>query len=136
MQQPVRAYHLIVTAYGFWLPNDPRGSWSDFVRAWELMRFGDATKVSTRRSLAGVRHDRDSRLEAKRMLARDAVSFSGRQAIAIADGFRRWSESSGAKILACSILPEHVHMVIARHRYKIERVANFLKGEATKSLTT
>jgi len=23
--------HLILTAYGFWLPNDPRGSWSDFV---------------------------------------------------------------------------------------------------------
>ena len=22
-----------MTAYGFWLPNDPRGSWSEFVRA-------------------------------------------------------------------------------------------------------
>ena len=32
----VLAYHLILTNYGFWLPNDPRGSWSEFVRAWEL----------------------------------------------------------------------------------------------------
>ena len=35
--------HVIITAYGFWLPNDPRGSWSDFVGAWELLRFGRAT---------------------------------------------------------------------------------------------
>lgn len=131
---PVRAYHLILTAYGFWLPNDPRGSWSDFVRAWELTRFGDATKVSTRRSLAKAPHSREQRLEAKQALVRDAVSFSGRQAVAIADGFRKWNELSGGKIFACSILPEHVHLVIARHRFEIERVANRMKGEATKSL--
>ena len=40
MSRYVRAYHLIITTYGFWLPTDPRGSWSDFVRAWELFRFG------------------------------------------------------------------------------------------------
>ena len=32
------AYHVIFGMYGFWLPNDPRGSWSDFVAAWELFR--------------------------------------------------------------------------------------------------
>ncbi len=42
------AYHVILSAYGFWLPNDPRGSWSDFVWSWELAKFGPATKVSTR----------------------------------------------------------------------------------------
>jgi hypothetical protein len=34
------AAHIIFTAYGFWLPNDPRGSWSEWVAAWELFRFG------------------------------------------------------------------------------------------------
>src|SRR5256885_9336243 len=33
-------------------PNDPRGSWSDFVRSWELFRYGPATKTTERRSLA------------------------------------------------------------------------------------
>lgn len=28
--------HIILSAYGFWLPNDPRGPWSDFVGAYEL----------------------------------------------------------------------------------------------------
>jgi len=24
---PIIAYHIVFGAYGFWLPNDPRGSW-------------------------------------------------------------------------------------------------------------
>lgn len=32
----VLGFHVIFSAYGFWLPNDPRGSWSDWVRKWEL----------------------------------------------------------------------------------------------------
>ena len=51
----VLAYHVIFGAYGFWLPNDPRGSWSDFVGAWELLRFGKATKTTERRSVAPCR---------------------------------------------------------------------------------
>ena len=39
----VHGYHVILPMYGFWLPNDPRGSWSDFVRKWELVRFGRAS---------------------------------------------------------------------------------------------
>ncbi|MEX2215722.1 MAG: hypothetical protein WD768_16545 [Phycisphaeraceae bacterium] len=84
----VIAYHLILTAYGFWLPNDPRGSWSDFVRAWELFRFGGpATKVNTRRSLAHQPHDRAKRKELNDHLARPPVLFNGLQARAIARGF-------------------------------------------------
>jgi REP element-mobilizing transposase RayT len=37
-------------------------------------------------------------------------------------------------IWACSILPEHVHLVIAHHTYKVEQIAALLKGEATKEL--
>jgi hypothetical protein len=35
----VIASHVIVGMYGFWLPNDERGSWSDFIGSWELLRF-------------------------------------------------------------------------------------------------
>jgi REP element-mobilizing transposase RayT len=37
-------------------------------------------------------------------------------------------------VYACSILPEHLHMVIARHTCRIEQVANLLKGAATREL--
>ena len=41
----IHGYHVILPMYGFWLPNDPRGSWSEFVRKWELTRFGDGTQT-------------------------------------------------------------------------------------------
>src|SRR5438309_2326166 len=42
MQQPiVIAYHLIWTAYGWWLPNDPRGSGSNTIRNDILAELGD-----------------------------------------------------------------------------------------------
>ncbi len=77
----VLAYHAIFGAYWFWLPNDPRGSWSDFVGSWELVRFGKATKTNSRVSVAGVTHDFHLRTEAKRALKHPPVQFSGRQAL-------------------------------------------------------
>ena len=62
----VRWYHLIVTGYGFWLPNDPRGSWTDFVGSWEIYKFGTGTKTTETRSLAHDPHDVELRLAAKR----------------------------------------------------------------------
>ncbi len=130
----VNAYHVIFSAYGFWLPNDPRGSWSEYVRHWELLCFGKATKTDTRRSLAAVAHDRAGRQGAKRTIQHEPVAFSGRQALAIGIGFCNAIARSGYRFYACAILPEHVHAVIARGRYNIEYVVGQLKGEATKQL--
>ena len=131
----VKAYHLIFCAYGFWLPNDPRGSWSDFVGAWELLRFGPATKTDTRRSVAGVAHDRVVRQAAKCELKHPPVHFTGIQALSIGRGFAGFAQRSGLNVLACSILPEHVHMVVSRHRYQAEQIANLLKGAASRQLS-
>jgi REP element-mobilizing transposase RayT len=130
----VLAHHLIITTYGFWLPNDPRGSWSDFVRAWELLEFGPATKTTERRSVAREPHDRAERLEAKQHLSRPPVNFTGLHARAVARGFHDYVNRSRCTIYACSILPCHCHLVIARHCYPIERVSQQLKGAATRQL--
>ena len=131
----IHGYHVVLPHYGFWLPNDPRGSWSDFVHRWELVRFGSST-----RSLDQRRLDQLTEAElAVREAARNSLKFppvrvNGQQALAIAHGFARQSEQSGYSVWACSILPEHTHLVIARHRYKVEQVANLLKGQATRVL--
>jgi len=130
----VIGFHVILTAYGFWLPNDPRGSWSDFVGAWELVRFGRATKTDERRSLAGEPHDRRASARAKKVLKYPAVRFTGRQASAIGRGFGALVNRSALSICACSILPEHTHLVVEQHRYPIEQIANLLKGAATRQL--
>jgi len=130
----VLAYHIVFTAYGFWLPNDPRGSWSDFVRAWELRRFGPATHTHSPRSVAYDPHDRALRLVAKTALRYPAVSFTGVQGRAIARGVRDAIIRSRFVLYACSILPEHVHLVVKRHRYEIEEVRDQIKGQASKAL--
>jgi REP element-mobilizing transposase RayT len=126
--------HVIFGAYGFWLPNDPRGSWSDFVGSWELFRFGPATKVETRVSLAHEPHDRAARLAAKEALQRPAVQFTGVQARAVGHGFAESVRKGSVTVWACSIMPEHVHLVIARHWVKVEHISNLMKGAATRAL--
>ena len=130
----VLASHLIITAYGFWLPNEDRGSWSDFVGSWELWKFGDATKVNTRISRAHIEHDRRRREEARAALKYPPVQFNGVQARAIARGFAEYVNRSNLLVWACAILPEHVHMVVARSGRKIESIANQLKGAATRQI--
>ena len=130
----VLAYHVIFGAYGFWLPNDPRGSWSDYVRAWELFQAGTATKTTARSSVAGIAHDSRLRYRTKEKLKPPAVAFNGHQALAIAQGFQRMAAKAGYEVFACSILPQHVHMVLRRHIYKVEQVVRLLKAEASSKL--
>jgi REP element-mobilizing transposase RayT len=134
-KRPIIAYHVIFTAYGFWLPNDPRGSWTDFVGSWELFRYGAATKTDTRRSVASTPHDRESRMQAKQALKYPPVKFDGYQALQIAKGFAHMVEKSACVFYACAILPDHVHLVLAKHRYKVEQMVNLLKGEASRALS-
>jgi len=130
----ILAYHAIFSAYGFWLPNDPRGSWSDFVRSWELFRFGKATKVNVRYSVARAEHNVAERLRAKASLKYAPVAYTGRQARAIGRGFAMAVSEGKYVVHACSILPEHVHLLIARHERGIERIVGHLKARATQRL--
>jgi REP element-mobilizing transposase RayT len=130
----ILASHVIFGTYGFWLPNDPRGSWSDFVGRWELTRFGKATTVTTHRSLARVAHDRPLREAAKQALLFPSVKFTGAQALAGGQGFIKAIEDASYTIFACAILPEHVHLVVCRHARKPRKIVGHLKARATRQL--
>ncbi len=62
------------------------------------------------------------------------VVMDGQQARAVARGIAAQTTASGYRIHACAILPDHVHLVVARHRYHAEQVMNLLKGAATRQL--
>jgi REP element-mobilizing transposase RayT len=132
----VVAYHVIFTTYGFWLPNDPRGSGSDEVRSEPLQPFGEATKVSHSRSVASKPHDRRRRLAAKAALKYPEVVFTGRQAQSVGTGFGGMVRKAGYVVHACTILPQHAHLVVARHRYSVEQVGRLLRQAATARLLT
>src|SRR3989442_13839017 len=75
---PVLAYHVVFSAYGHWLPNDPRGSGSKYVGSKDLRPFGPATYLEDRTwSVAGKPHDRAKRKAAKHALQRPPGLFNG-----------------------------------------------------------
>jgi REP element-mobilizing transposase RayT len=129
-------YHFIFSAYGFWLPNDPRGSWSDTIRVYDLFQFGPATKTDSTESVAHAKHDRALRLKAKDALRYDPVHFTGIQARAIATGFAVAAHEANYKIYALAILPDHAHAVLGPHDYHVDRIAAHMKAKATMQLNS
>lgn len=128
----IHGYHVILPMYGVWLPNDPRGSWSDTIYNWELLRYGKPQRSLDRKSLVQLsKQQLAQRAAAQRNLRYPVVQLNGLQAKSIADGFAETVHKNGYTVWACAILPQHIHLVLARHTYKVEQMATLLKGGAT-----
>jgi REP element-mobilizing transposase RayT len=130
----VLGYHCIFGFYGFWLPNDPRGSGSNYVARWELLRYGPATKTLGRRSVAHRPHDQSRRIAAKSALRYPAVEITGRQAVTVVSGFCKAAQEGQYSIHACAVMPNHVHLVIGRHGRPIRKIVGHMKARATRML--
>lgn len=130
----VEAYHVVMTCYGFWLPNDERGSGSRYVGSKSLYKFGKATHVDSQWSVAHQPYNKALRLEAKKNLKYPPVALNGLRARAVGRGFSSYIEKSGLVVYACAILPDHVHLVIERYRLTIEQIMIKLKAAATMQL--
>lgn len=132
---PRLALHLIWGCYGFWLPNDPRGSWSIYVGSRDLYEIGGgATKVATTRSLASRSHDRELRIQTKRAMKDLPVRLDGAQARFAALGIADAAAEAGLSILALAVMPDHVH-VVSDNRGEDARVSvGRLKSGATRRL--
>jgi REP element-mobilizing transposase RayT len=131
---PVLAFHIVVSTYGFWLPNDPRGSNSARVGTYHLRPFGPATHTSSTRSVAGAAHDRTARLAAKQSLQYDPVRFRGAHLDLVLAGFQEALDATGAGVHAGVIQPDHVHLILPRHHYDIERLVGQMKARASRTL--
>jgi REP element-mobilizing transposase RayT len=127
----ILAFYSIFSLYGFWMPNDPRGSGSDYVASWELFRYGSATKTDSRHSVAAVPHDVVLRRAAKGALQHPPVLLNDRQIDLAVDGFARACAQSGYRLYACAVMPDHAHVVIGRHHRNIRQIVGHLKGQAT-----
>jgi len=130
----ILAHHSIFSMYGFWLPNDPRGSGSDYIAAWELFRYGPATKTTSRRSVAAAPHGRAGRLAAKGALHYPPVEIVGEQAVTIVAGFAQTCREGGYQVHACAVLPEHIHLVVGAHARSIRVIIGHMKSRATRLL--
>ena len=125
--------HLVWGCYGFWLPNDPRGSWSRYVGGRRLYDAGGgATTVSTRRSLAKDHHDRRLRTLTKAQLADPPVRLSGTQAREAALGVAAAAGELGLAVWAMCVMPDHVHLVCPESGHDAKLLIGRLKSFATR----
>lgn len=129
------ATHCIWGAYGFWLPNDPRGSGSNFVGSYKLWQAaGNATPVDSTHSVAHQPHDRTRRLAAKVVLQKPPMLFTAAQIAAIVQGFTNTVTDAHYIIYACAIMPDHVHVVLGHDEFESKKVVTHLKSFGTKEI--
>ena len=125
----VIAYHLVWTTYGWWLPNDPRGSSSHAIRNDVLAELGDLHHGRKKVQPAG-RVIRGFYESAAELLTHPLVTFDGAARELIASGFADAIARHRYTCYACAIMPDHAHALIRKHKHQAEQMIANLQRES------
>lgn len=126
-------YHLIWTAYGWWLPNDPRGSSSHEIRVERIAELGELhygrkiVQPSSPELRLFYEH-------ARQALKHDLLSFTPEDTATIAAAFAAVMEAQKYTCYACAIMRDHVHLLIRRHRDWAEVMLEHLQAASRERL--
>ena len=126
-------YHTIFTTYGTWLPNDPRGSFSHEIYSRALQALGPI-QYGRRNPQPGRAILRRFWTAAEPKLSRRAYFIDDRTRAVVGRGFAKVVDRLGLNIFACSVMNDHVHLLIGRSKYRIEYLVGQFKGAATHAL--
>lgn len=126
MRSYVIAYHLIWTAYGTWLPNDPRGSTSRSVAGKKIFDLGPlhyGRRVVQPAPI--VVHEFKNR--AREQLLFPVIELDGEATRVVAEAFAETIVTESYTCYACAIMPDHVHLVVRKHKHRAEEMINRLQ---------
>jgi REP element-mobilizing transposase RayT len=124
----VIAYHLVWTGYGWWLPNDPRGSMSGCIRNDVLKELGEL-HYGRKRIQPASRQIRAFYNSADPLLKFPQLTFTSEMIAAIAESFRKVIDARKYTCYACAIMPDHVHILIRKHKDQAEEmIANLQRA--------
>ena len=134
MKNPlVIAHHLIWTAYGWWLPNDPRGSGSRTIRSEVLSELGELhfgrKKVQPAGKAVGKFYE-----SAADALRHPLLTFDEAERGLIAEAFSEVIERQRYSCYACAIMPDHIHAVVRKHKDSAEEMIENLKDASRARL--
>jgi REP element-mobilizing transposase RayT len=121
------------TLYGWWLPNDPRGSTSRTIRSDFVAELGDVHTGRKRVQPAG----RDIRAfyeQAAAVLRHPLLSFPPAEFPTIADAIGAAVVDSRYTCYACTIMPDHVHLLVRKHRDLAEEMIEKIQTLSRKRL--
>lgn len=130
----VIAHHLIWTLYGWWLPNDPRGGMSRGI-ACDLIAELGALHYGRKRVQPASRDIREFYTHAAKVLKFPLQLLAIEEFPAVAAAIREMTRQRQYTCYACAIMPDHVHMVIRKHKDLAEEmIENF--QDATRATLT
>lgn len=114
-QRIIIAHHLILHAYGHWLPNDPRGSGSVELRQG---KFADLGPIHTGRKPVQPPREQPKRFwnKARPRLEYPLLRFDEANRQALGDAFAEVIQRERYTMWACAVLSNHAHLCIRRHR--------------------
>ena len=111
----VIAHHLMWTLYGWWLPNDPRGSTSQSIRSDSIGELGDLHQGRKQVQPAG-RELRAFYEQAEAALTHPLLKFAPSDLPLAAEAIGGAIAECRYTCYACAVMPDHVHLAIRKHR--------------------
>lgn len=131
----VIAHHLIWTGYGWWLPNDPRGSTSRTIACDVIAELGELhygrCKVQPSSDVI-----REFYARAQEVLQFPLLQFGPKEREAIGAAFADAIREHRYTCYACAIMPDHVHVLIRKHKHRAEQMIDNLQDESRLRLRT
>ena len=128
-RQQIIAHHLVWTAYGWWLPNDPRGSMSSFIQSDLIAELGEIHYGRKRIQPAGW-EIRQFYEDAPTRLQHELLLFDKHAIQLVAESFATTIHRNGWTVYACAIMPDHVHMLVRVHRDRAEKIIEKLQSDS------
>jgi REP element-mobilizing transposase RayT len=129
----VIAYHLIWTVYGWWLPNDPRGSGSKSIANDSIAALGDL-HCGRKRIQPAARDVRAFYQQAAKILKHPVLEMRDRAVEIVANAFAHVIAQEKYTCYGCAIMPDDVHMLIRRHKHSAEDMMERLQNASRWSL--
>jgi REP element-mobilizing transposase RayT len=126
----IKAAHLVLTGYGHWLPNDPRGSGSEQIKKLSLQQlgpihFGRKQQQPPRGVLKTFYR------EAEHQLDHDVLWFDQSTRNLIGKIVGDVSKANGYTIWALAVMQNHLHAVVRTHRHDFVEILSEI-GAATR----
>ncbi len=117
----VIAYHLIWTAYGYWLPNDPRGSMSKAIASDVIAELG-TLHFGRKKVQPSAREIRDFHNRSQNAIKYSLLDFEIEDFPVVADALSQVIQERRYTCYACAIMPDHVHILIRKHKHQAEEM--------------
>jgi REP element-mobilizing transposase RayT len=129
----VIAYHIMWTLYGWWLPNDPRGSTSHTIRKDIITDLGEL-HFGRKQFQPASREIREFYEQAAAVLKHPLLSFSPDEFSVVGDAIGHAIDECNYTCYACAIMPDHVHLVIRKHKDVAEEMIEKIQELSRKRL--